>query len=88
MVSSRDCYMFVSGMEFPPEKSNSGKKEYTIACKSKDLPQYPPKPDCVRIKAYLVGLHLVEVEPGLCELHHYSETDMKITMFVAKHTIP
>ena len=56
--------------------------------KSKSHPDYPPTSSAVRAHTQLGGYYAVEVEEGVTDLWFYMECDLKITMFIAKQTVP
>ena len=70
------------------EKSKSGKREYFLVSKSKDLADYPPTSNCVRSSTQLTGFYVIELEPGICEVHFFIEADLQISMFIAKQVVP
>ena len=70
------------------DKSVSGKREYCIAVKTKPSPLYPETSAVVRAFTYLSGYYVTEEEPNLCQMHFFMEADLKITMFIAKQTVP
>ena len=86
MVSSREQFLCLTSRSQEADQSKSGKREFCISGKSKELPEFAhlSDPSAVRGNAVLNGFLFIETSPTQCECHFYLESDFKISLFIAK----
>ena len=88
MVSSRDQYLVIYRKDIPADLSDTGKKQCIVACKSKDLEEYPPTPGNVRAQTHISGYFIEEISENECHVYFAIESDFKISLFISKQVAP